>query len=188
VDLVVEEGSQIGLLGPNGAGKSTLLKVAAGLLHPTHGSVEIHRPVFSLLGEAAAALNMEESGFDNLHDLATLYGSSRKWFKSHVDEIVSRSGLQSRLDDPLYTYSTGMIARLRISVLLSFRPEILIIDEGIGAADHNFSLSIRDELDGFMRGAGVLLLASHNESLVRGFCKILLVMRDGRIESTEQIK
>lgn len=181
VDLEIHEGERIGLVGPNGAGKTTLLKVAAGVLYPTSGQVKITRPVFSLLGEAAATLNLEESGFDNLRDLATLYGGTRKWFKSHAEEVVNRSGLVDRLADPLYSYSTGMLARLRISVLLSFKPEILVIDEGIGAADSEFNASIRDEMANFMRQAGVLLLASHNEALIRSFCTDSVTMRAGQI-------
>jgi lipopolysaccharide transport system ATP-binding protein len=187
IDLEVREGDRIGLVGPNGAGKTTLLRVAAGLLIPSSGEAEIRRPIFSLLGETSATLNLEQTGLDNLRDLALLYGASRQWIRSRLDEIVDRSGLGDRINTPTYTYSSGMLARLRISVLLSFSPEILVMDEGIGAADNEFNESVAKEITSFITGTSTLIVSSHNLSLLNRYCNDVRTMNAGRFADSVEV-
>lgn len=180
LNLTIDRGDRVGIVGPNGAGKSTLLKVAAGLLRPTKGSVHITEPVFSLLGEASAMLNLEQTGLDNIRDLSIVYGANRSWIRQHLESISHRTGLHERLSHPTYTYSTGMLARLRISVILEFSPSVLVMDEGIGTADQEFMDSISAELNRFIGNTQCLLLASHNSSLINRYCTSVVSLANGQ--------
>lgn len=170
VDLNVPEGSRLGLVGPNGAGKSTLLAVMAGLLPPTSGAVEVQGRVLALLGGAAAGLDQEASGRDNVVSMGVQLGETPAAMRGRIDDVVEFSGLASRIDHPVYSYSTGMQARLRFSILTSLRPDVLLIDEGIGTADAEFSERAGRRLAEFVSGAGIMVLASHGDDLLHQQC------------------
>ena len=140
VDLRLDEGTRLGLVGANGAGKSTMLSVMAGLLPPTSGSVRVDGRVLALLGGASAGLDQEASGRANIVSLGVQMGETPVAMRNRTEEVVDFSGLESRIDHPVYSYSTGMQARLRFSILTSLRPDVLLIDEGIGTADAALSI------------------------------------------------
>jgi ABC-type polysaccharide/polyol phosphate transport system ATPase subunit len=101
--------------------------------------------------------------------------------QSRVDDIIEFSGLGDRIRHPLYTYSSGMRARLAFSIATSVEPEILIIDEGIGAADEEFSMRASIRLDAFLRNAGILLLASHSNHLIESWCTKKIILLRGSV-------
>ena len=139
IDLDIPEGSRLGLVGPNGAGKSTLLSVMAGLLPPTRGSVRVDGRVLALLGGSAAGLDQEATGRDNVVSMGVQLGESPQAMRGRIDDITEFSGLGERILHPVYSYSTGMQARLRFSILTSLRPDVLLLDEGLGTADAEFT-------------------------------------------------
>jgi ABC-type polysaccharide/polyol phosphate transport system ATPase subunit len=98
--------------------------------------------------------------------------------------IVEFSGLGERIRHPLYTYSSGMKARLAFSIATSVEPEILIIDEGIGAADEEFSERASLRLDAFLKNAGILLLASHSNQLIQSWCTKKILLNSGFMASS----
>ncbi|MCW2573525.1 MAG: putative O-antigen/LPS export system ATP-binding protein [Frankiales bacterium] len=170
VSLTVERGSRLGLVGANGAGKSTLLAIMAGLLPPTSGTVEVEGRVLALLGGAAAGLDQEATGRDNIVSMGVQLGELPASMRERSDEIVEFSGLGSRSEHPVYSYSTGMQARLRFAIITSLRPDVLLIDEGIGTADAAFAEKAGERLSEFVAGAGILVLASHGDDLLRQQC------------------
>jgi ABC-2 type transport system ATP-binding protein len=170
VNLDVPQGSRIGLVGANGAGKSTLLAVMAGLLPPTSGAVKVQGRVLALLGGATAGLDQEASGLDNIVTSGVQLGESPEAMRGRIPDIVDFSGLEQRIRHPVYSYSTGMQARLRFSILTSLRPDILLIDEGIGTADAEFTARANQRLNEFVSSAGILVLASHGDDLLRQQC------------------
>ena len=103
--------------------------------------------------------------------------------QDRLDEIIDFSGLGDRIRHPLYTYSSGMRARLAFSIATSVKPEILIIDEGIGAADEEFAERAAERLDSFLRNAGILLLASHSNQLIETWCKKKVRIESGQLMS-----
>jgi ABC-type polysaccharide/polyol phosphate transport system ATPase subunit len=103
------------------------------------------------------------------------------YMQSLVDEIIEFSGLGERIEDPVFTYSSGMSARLRFSTLTALRPKVLVIDEGIGAADSDFAKKAERRLSSFMDSAGIMVLASHNSNLLKDFCNRGIVLQDGKI-------
>lgn len=181
VDLDVQEGSRLGLLGANGAGKSTLLAVMAGLLPPTSGSVAVHGRVLALLGGAAAGLDQEASGRDNIVSMGVQLGESPAAMRARIDDVANFSGLAGRIRHPVYSYSSGMQTRLRFSILTTLRPEILLLDEGIGTADAEFTARAGERLREFMSSAGIVIVASHGEALLRAHCTQAIWMDSGSL-------
>jgi ABC-type polysaccharide/polyol phosphate transport system ATPase subunit len=181
VDLDLAEGTRLGLVGPNGAGKSTLLAIMAGLLPPTRGSVRVHGRVLALLGGAGAGLDQEATGKDNVVSMGVQLGEAPGTMRSRVDDITEFSGLGERILHPVYSYSTGMQTRLRFSILTSLRPDVLLLDEGLGTADAEFTARANKRLTQFMSSAGILVLASHGDALLREQCTDAVWLRDGAI-------
>jgi ABC-type polysaccharide/polyol phosphate transport system ATPase subunit len=179
IDLDVPEGSRLGLIGANGAGKSTLLSIMAGLLPPTSGSVECTGRVLALLGGASAGLDQEASGRDNIVSMGVQLGEQPAAMRRRVDDVTDFSGLGGRIDHPVYSYSSGMQTRLRFSILTSLRPDILLIDEGLGTADAEFTERASERLRDFVSSAGILVLASHGDSLLEQQCDTAVWLRDG---------
>jgi ABC-type polysaccharide/polyol phosphate transport system ATPase subunit len=184
VDLTLSEGARVGLIGANGAGKSTLLAVMAGLLPPTSGSVLVKGRVLALLGASGAGLSQEGTGRDNIISLGVHLGESPRAMRSRVDEITDFSGLGERILHPVYSYSTGMQSRLRFSVLTSLRPDVLLLDEGLGTADAEFTRKAGQRLDEFISSAGVLVLASHGAGLVKQQCNEAVWLHQGLVAGT----
>lgn len=170
VNLTLERGTRLGLVGANGAGKSTLLAVMAGLLPPTSGSVTVDGRVLALLGGSSAGLDAEATGRDNIVSMGVQLGELPTAMRARIEEITEFSGLGTRIEHPVYSYSTGMQARLRFAILTSLRPDVLLIDEGIGTADAAFTERAHQRLMQFMSGAGIVVLASHGDDLLRQQC------------------
>jgi len=181
IDLELRDGARLGLVGANGAGKSTLLAIMAGVLPPTSGSVEVHGRVLALLGGAAEGLDQEAAGRDNIVSLGVQLGETAAAMRARIDDIVEFSGLQARIDHPVYSYSTGMQTRLRFSILTSLRPDILLIDEGLGTADAEFTQRADARLREFMASAGIFVLASHGDDLLRSQCDTAVWIDQGRV-------
>jgi ABC-2 type transport system ATP-binding protein len=181
IDLKLEKGSRLGLVGANGAGKSTLLAVMAGLLPPTAGSVQVEGRVLALLGGASAGLDQEASGRDNVVSMGVQLGETPNSMRMRLEDVVDFSGLAARINDPVYSYSSGMQARLRFSILTALRPDVLLIDEGIGTADAAFSEKAGDRLRTFMSGAGIVVLASHGDALLQQQCDSALWLDRGSV-------
>jgi len=170
IDLDIREGSRLGLVGPNGAGKSTLLSIMAGLLPPTSGSVRVEGRVLALLGGSGAGLDQEATGRDNVVSMGVQLGESPTAMRARVDDITDFSGLGERILHPVYSYSSGMQTRLRFSILTSLRPDVLLLDEGLGTADAEFTARANQRLTEFLAGAGILVLASHGDALLKQQC------------------
>lgn len=181
IDLDIAEGSRLGLVGPNGAGKSTLLSVMAGLLPPTRGSVRVQGRVLALLGGSAAGMDQEATGRDNVVSMGVQLGESPQAMRARIDDITEFSGLGERILHPVYSYSTGMQTRLRFSILTSLRPDVLLLDEGLGTADAEFTARASRRLEKFMSSAGILVLASHGDSLLKQQCTSAVWLQSGTI-------
>lgn len=180
VSLSIKDGDRIGIVGPNGAGKTTLLRVMAGILKPSQGEVTIQGSVVSMIDQGLG-MDPQCSGIENIFRRGIFLNQSTQQMQSRVDDIVEFSGLGRRIRHPLYTYSSGMKARLAFSIATSVQPEILIIDEGIGAADEEFSVRASVRLDAFLKNAGILLLASHSKSLINAWCGTTVNLCSGSI-------
>jgi ABC-type polysaccharide/polyol phosphate transport system ATPase subunit len=185
VDLSLKRGDRLALLGRNGAGKSTLLRVMAGIYEPTRGSIRVQGRVAALLG-GSPGMDPDSTGRENIVLHGLYLGLSKSDIKRHTEAIIEFTELGSFIDLPLRTYSTGMRARLSFGIATAVVPEILLLDEGIGAGDAAFIEKANRRLNEFIGGTGILVLASHSEGLVRQFCNRYALLNQGRISSMAQ--
>jgi ABC-2 type transport system ATP-binding protein/lipopolysaccharide transport system ATP-binding protein len=180
VDLSLGRGDRLALLGRNGAGKSTLLRVMAGIYEPTGGSVAVRGRVAALLG-GSPGMDPDSTGRENIVLHGLYLGLSKAEIKRHIEAIIDFTELGSFIDLPLRTYSTGMRARLSFGIATAVIPEILLLDEGIGAGDAAFMEKANRRLHEFVGGAGILVLASHSEGLIRQFCNKYALLERGKV-------
>jgi ABC-2 type transport system ATP-binding protein len=180
ITLTLEHGDRVGLVGHNGAGKSTLLRLLAGIYEPTRGAADIRgrvAPVFDL----GVGMDPEISGLENIIVRGLFLGMTRKQMEDRIDDIADFTELGDFLRMPLRTYSTGMRIRLALGVVTSIDPEILILDEGIGAVDAAFLNKSKKRLAELVDRAGLLVFASHSDEFLRDLCDTALWMEHGRI-------
>lgn len=181
VSMQIPQGSRVGLTGPNGSGKSTLLAVMAGLLTPTSGSAELNGRVLALLGGPNEGLDPEATGRENAISLGIRLGEGKRAMRTIIEEILDFSGLGHRVDHPVYTYSSGMQMRLRFSTITSIKADVLLIDEGIGAADAEFNERASGRLSRFLASSGTLVLATHDSGLIDTHCTSKIHLADGTV-------
>jgi ABC-2 type transport system ATP-binding protein len=180
VSLSIEEGDRIALVGHNGAGKSTLLRLLSGIYEPTIGTATVQgrvAPIFDL----GVGMDPEISGYENIMIRGLFLGMTRKQMEKRVDDIAEFTELGDYLQMPLRTYSTGMRVRLALGVVTTIDPEILILDEGIGAVDAAFLNKARDRLVDLVRRSGLLVFASHADDLLLELCTTAIWMDEGRM-------
>jgi len=187
LSLDLPAGSRIGLIGENGAGKTTLLRVLAGSLPPTKGKISSQGSMQSFIGSPLHGLDIEMSGYENIEYVSLINNHRVKKGSTTFNDIAEFTGLKERLSDPVFTYSSGMRARLRFSILTAFTPDILLLDEGIGAADFAFSAQAKVRLQEFLGRAGILVLASHSPDFLKQFCDSGLWLSSGKIVESGSI-
>jgi ABC-type polysaccharide/polyol phosphate transport system ATPase subunit len=180
ITLELKKGDRIGLIGHNGAGKSTLLRVLAGVYAPSSGSVTINGRLTPLLN-LSPGLETEDSGYENIITIGSLLGFSDEQIQNKIPEIIEFSGLGDYIYLPVRTYSSGMQARLTFSIATAVDPGILLMDEGIGAADAQFAEKAAIRIKAMVDKTDMLVLASHSEALVRSMCNKALLMQKGKI-------
>lgn len=180
VSFELHDGDRVGLVGHNGAGKSTLLRVMAGIYEPTAGRVLVDGRVTPLF-DIMPGLDGEDTGYENIITAGRLHGLSRAEVESKIPEIEEFSELGEYLSLPYRTYSSGMAARLGFSTATALNPEILLMDEGIGAGDARFAERAAKRMEEFIGKSRLLVLASHSEHLLRSFCNRAFLFRSGTI-------
>jgi homopolymeric O-antigen transport system ATP-binding protein len=188
ISFGLQDGESLAIIGSNGAGKSTLLSLAAGLTRPDDGAVRVNGRIAALL-ELGAGFHHDLTGAENLVLNAALIGLSKRRTNELFDKIVEFSGIGEFIDDPLRTYSSGMIMRLAFSVAIQCEPDILLIDEILAVGDASFQEKSKDALVSFRRAGKSMLFVSHSAAAVREMCDRALwidhgaVMMDGDVES-----
>jgi ABC-type polysaccharide/polyol phosphate transport system ATPase subunit len=173
-------GESLGLIGGNGAGKSTCLNLATGVVLPDSGSIEVHGRVAAIL-ELGGGFHRDLTGAENLLINAALMGLTRRQTAERYEQIVEFSGVRDFIDDPLRTYSDGMVVRLAFSVAVHTDPDILVIDEVIGMGDQVFYARSLDKLKEFQRQGKTMVMASHSMDLLLMFCQHAMWLDHGHV-------
>ncbi|MGH3796466.1 MAG: galactan export ABC transporter ATP-binding subunit Wzt/RfbE [Pseudonocardiaceae bacterium] len=187
ITLSMRHGDRVGLIGHNGAGKSTLLRLLSGIYEPTRGSSRIVgkvAPVFDL----GVGMDPEISGYENIIIRGLFLGMTRKQMEARTDEIAEFTELGNYLSMPLRTYSTGMRVRLALGVVTSIDPEILLLDEGIGAVDSAFLEKARDRLTALVERSGMLVFASHSDEFLIELCTSGIWLDHGQIREQGDLR
>jgi len=179
-------GARIGLAGPNGSGKSTLLRLIAGVYPATSGHIEITGNVMPLLGLNAGA-NLDFVAADNISLLLRISG--RKPTRAIVDEIWAFTELDERMQRlPLRMFSSGMLMRVLFATATAFPADILLLDEWLSVVDENFSAKAEQRLLKLVSQAAIVIIASHDQELLRRTCTSIVNLDRGRIINTVSLE
>jgi lipopolysaccharide transport system ATP-binding protein len=180
VSFSIGRGETVGIMGRNGAGKSTLLQILAGTMNPTSGSVETHGRVAALL-ELGSGFNPEFTGRENVYFHASVMGLSRQQIDESFDEIASFADIGEFIQQPVKTYSTGMMMRLAFAVQTAIDPSILIVDEALSVGDARFQKKCFDRFRSFREAGKTILLVSHSADAITSMCDRAILLENGRV-------
>jgi lipopolysaccharide transport system ATP-binding protein len=180
ISFRLEPGESLAVVGSNGAGKSTLLSLAAGLATPNEGRVIVNGRVAALL-ELGSGFHPDLTGAENLLLNSALLGRTRKQTLELAERIVDFSGIGDFIDDPLRTYSSGMVMRLAFSVAIHTQPDIMLLDEVLAVGDSTFQAKCREALIEFQRAGKSLLFVSHSPGQVLEMCERALWLDHGAL-------
>ena len=179
VSFEVKRGETVGIIGRNGSGKSTLLQMICGTLNPTSGSIQTRGRIAALL-ELGSGFNPEFSGRENVYMNGTVLGLSKEKIDQRFDAIAEFADIGDFLDQPVKTYSSGMMVRLAFAVIAHVDADILIIDEALAVGDAFFTQKCMRFLRAFMK-TGTVLFVSHDTSSVRNLCNKAIWLERGVI-------
>ena len=180
VSLSFRDGDRVGILGGNGAGKSTLLRLLAGIYSPTRGRRTVHGRISSLF-ELGLGFEMEASGRQNIRYRGYLQGETPRSIRAKMQEIAEFSELGRFLDIPVRFYSAGMMVRLAFSIATTIRPEILLVDEVLGAGDLAFQTKARRRLHEMIARAKIMVVVSHDLPTLAALCDQGVWLDRGRV-------
>jgi len=181
VSFTMRRGESMAIVGPNGAGKSTLLSLVAGLSKADTGSIAVNGRVAALL-ELGSGFHPDLTGEENVRLNAALLGLSRKRINELYDEIIEFSGIASEfVDEPLRTYSSGMIMRLAFSVAINMDPDVLLVDEILAVGDASFQEKCFQKVHQFRDSGRSLLCVSHAAGMVQQLCDKALWLDHGEM-------
>jgi ABC-type polysaccharide/polyol phosphate transport system ATPase subunit len=180
VSIKIAKGERVGIFGSNGAGKSTLLRLMARIYTPTSGRMAIRGSVAPLI-EMGAGFNFELSGTENIRLNGAMLGYKRKQMDAKAAGIFDFTGLHDFADLPLKYYSSGMYTKLAFAIATEIEPDILLIDESLGAGDGAFKAKARDRILGLLDRSNVVVIVSHELKSLREMCTRGIWMKGGRV-------
>ncbi len=178
VSFELQPGAAVGILGRNGAGKSTLLQIIAGTLEPTAGTVQTTGRITALL-ELGSGFNPEFTGRENVFLNAQILGLSREDALARFDDIAAFADIGDFIDQPVKTYSSGMMMRLAFAVQTAVEPKVLIVDEALSVGDMFFQAKCMARIKILLNEGVSLLLVSHDVGTVRQICGKALILDYG---------
>ncbi len=185
ISFEVKDGETLGIIGRNGAGKSTLLKILSRITKPTHGNVEIHGRVGSLL-EVGTGFHNELTGRENIFLNGAILGMRRVEIEKKFDEIVAFSEIEKFLDTPVKHYSSGMYMRLAFAVAAHLEPEILIVDEVLAVGDIAFQKKCLRKMRETGESGRTVLFVSHDMQSVNRLCSRTIWLKDGQVAADDK--
>jgi ABC-2 type transport system ATP-binding protein/lipopolysaccharide transport system ATP-binding protein len=180
IRLEVKQGEVIGIIGRNGSGKTTLMRVIARVLKPRAGHVIIRGRVIPML-ELGAGFHPELTGRENVYLNAAILGHTKQEMKDYLEGIIDFSELHDFIDQPLRTYSSGMVARLGFAVSTAFRPDILLLDEVLGVGDERFQRKCQERINSFRQQGSTFLIVSHGSEFVKQSCDRAIWLDRGKL-------
>jgi lipopolysaccharide transport system ATP-binding protein len=181
ISFAIHKGETFGIIGRNGAGKSTTLGLMAAVLKPTKGRVVVKGRISPLL-ELGAGFHPELTGRENIVLNGVLMGLLRSEVSRKMNEIIEFSELGDFIDQPIRTFSSGMLARLGFSVIAHLDPEILLIDEVLAVGDAEFQKKCLDKMAHFKRSGVTMVFVSHSMIDIERICDRVAWIDNKRIK------
>lgn len=182
ISMDIAKGETIGIIGENGCGKSTLLKLIAGILYADEGRISTDGKIATLI-EIGAGFHPELSGRENVYINGAVLGFEKKEIRKKYDEILSFSGLEKFIDNPIKTYSSGMYVRLGFSIAINVDPDILLVDEILAVGDEAFQKKCLEKIDRFKDKGKTILIVSHDLGTIEDICDQVFLLHNGRIHA-----
>ena len=179
VTLSMKRGESLGVVGENGAGKSTLLKIVAGVVKPTRGSVRVNGRIAALL-ELGSGFHPDYAGSANIELAGALLGLAPEEIAAKRDDIIEFADIGDHIDDPVKTYSSGMVVRLGFAIATALSPDVLITDEVFAVGDELFQKKCIAWMERYLEDGGTLLLCSHSMYHVQKLCAKALWLDHGK--------
>lgn len=178
VSFEIKKGETVGIVGRNGSGKSTLLQLICGTLHQTSGSIENNGRIAALL-ELGAGFNPEFTGRENVFMNSAVLGLSEQQITNRFDEIAAFADIGQFIEQPVKTYSSGMLVRLAFAVAIHVDPEILIVDEALSVGDESFQRKCFARIEAIKRGGATILFVSHSGATIVELCDRAILLDGG---------
>ena len=186
VSFEIKKGETIGIIGRNGSGKSTLLQMICGTLSPTSGSIQTNGRIAALL-ELGSGFNPEFTGRENVHMNASVLGLNSKEIDARFNDIAAFADIGQFIEQPVKTYSSGMMLRLAFAVIAHVDADILVVDEALAVGDAVFTQKCMRFIRRFQEN-GSLIFVSHDTASVQNLCKSGIWLKNGKIEQTGTAK
>lgn len=180
VSFDVKRGETVGIVGRNGSGKSTLLQMICGTLTPTLGSISVRGRIAALL-ELGAGFNPEFTGKENVRLSGLLYGLTEEELRERYDAILEFAQIGDFINQPVKTYSSGMVVRLGFAVAINVDPEILVVDEALSVGDELFQRKCFARIEAIRESGATILFVSHAASAVVELCDHALLIDAGEL-------
>lgn len=180
VSFEIRRGEATGIIGRNGSGKSTLLQLIAGTLTATSGSIQVNGRVSALL-ELGSGFNPEFTGRENVFLNGAIYGLSRAEMNQRFDEIAAFADIGDFIEQPVKTYSSGMMMRLAFAVAVSVQPDILIVDEALSVGDVFFTQKCFQRIREIVHRGATLIFVSHDTGSVQNLCDRGILLSQGNL-------
>jgi len=179
VSFEIKKGETVGIIGRNGSGKSTLLQMICGTLNPTQGSIQTNGRIAALL-ELGSGFNPEFTGRENVYLNAAVLGLTRAETEARFDDILAFADIGDFIEQPVKTYSSGMMVRLAFAVIAHVDADILVVDEALAVGDAFFTQKCMRFLREFMKN-GTVLFVSHDTAAVKNFCSFAVWLDKGSV-------
>lgn len=176
----VKKGETVGIIGRNGSGKSSLLQIIAGTLAPTEGEVHVHGRVAALL-ELGSGFNPEFTGRENVFLNGAILGISRGEMEARFDEIAAFADIGEFIDQPVKSYSSGMVVRLAFAVAACVEPDILIVDEALAVGDVVFQARCLERIRQLRERGTTTLFVTHDIGTFQNLCDYGYMLDHGRV-------
>ncbi len=178
VSFEVARGETVGIIGRNGSGKSTLLQMICGTLNPTGGSIQTQGRIAALL-ELGTGFNPEFTGRENVYMNAAVLGLSQEETRARFDDIAAFADIGEFIDQPVKTYSSGMMVRLAFAVAINVDPQLLIVDEALSVGDELFQRKCFSRIEAMKQHGVTILFVSHSGGTVVELCDRAVLLDAG---------
>jgi len=179
VSFEVKKGETVGIIGRNGSGKSTLLQMVCGTLHPSSGGIQTNGRIAALL-ELGSGFNPEFTGRENVYMNAAVLGLSRDEVDARFSDIEAFADIGDFIEQPVKTYSSGMMVRLAFAVIAHVNADILVVDEALAVGDAFFTQKCMRFLRNFMK-TGTVLFVSHDTASIKNLCNRAAWIEKGQV-------
>lgn len=180
INLEIGDAQRVGIIGHNGAGKTTLLRLISGVYPPSEGTVETSGRI-SALTDVALGMDMNASGMKNIVFRLVFMGHNFKEAEEASHAIAAYSELGEFINLPMHTYSAGMFLRLAFAVSTHFSPDILLLDEIVGAGDESFKAKANSRIERLLDESRIVILSSHDLGSIKRYCSRAILMKHGSV-------